>query len=116
MHPLTYPVICWSRVHEHFAVKDENVFLVLVYAYSNWVEVWPMTFATASKTIEKMRGVLAAYGLPETLACDNRPQFTSAKFADFLSANGVKHARIPPIMPHRTGRQNAWSRLSSELC
>lgn len=96
LHPWSYPAKCWSRVHVDFAVKDENVFLVLVDAYSKWVEVWPMTSTSASKTIEKIRGAFAAYGLPETLVSDNGPQFTSAEFADFLAANGVKHVRIPP--------------------
>lgn len=51
---------------------------------------------SATKTIEKIRGAFAAYGVPETLVSDNGPQFTSVEFADFLTANGVKHVRIPP--------------------
>lgn len=112
LHPWMYPTKCWSRVHVDFAVKDASVFLVLVDAYSKWVEVWPMASTSATKTIEKLRGTFAAYGLPETLVSDNGPQFTSAAFADFLSANGNTFAFLP-ITPHRMGRQNAWCRLSS---
>ncbi|KAL1466598.1 hypothetical protein MTO96_042621 [Rhipicephalus appendiculatus] len=55
-----------------------------------------MASTSASKAIEKFRATFAAYGLPETLVSDNGSQFTSAEFADFLSANGVKHVRTPP--------------------
>nr|XP_050031102.1 uncharacterized protein K02A2.6-like [Dermacentor andersoni] len=55
-----------------------------------------MSSTSAQKTLEKLRGAFAAYGLPEVLVSDNGPQFTSEEFAEFMSTNGVKHVRIPP--------------------
>ncbi|XP_042147449.1 uncharacterized protein K02A2.6-like [Ixodes scapularis] len=55
-----------------------------------------MSSTSTTKTLEKLRGAFSAYGLPEVLVSDNGPQFTSAEFADFMNANGVKHIRTPP--------------------
>lgn len=96
LHPWSYPARCWSRVHVDFASKGAHVFLVLIDSFSKWIEVWVMSSTSTTKTLEKLRGAFSAYGLPEVLVSDNGPQFTSAEFADFMNANGVKHIRTPP--------------------
>ncbi|XP_064469669.1 uncharacterized protein K02A2.6-like [Ornithodoros turicata] len=62
-----------------------------------------MSSTTATKTVEKLRTVFAAFGLPEVLVSDNGPPFLSAEFADFLSANGIVHKKIPPYHPASNG-------------
>lgn len=62
-----------------------------------------MTSTTASKTIEVLRGLFAAYGLPEECVSDNGPQFTSAEFQGFLKNNGVKQTLVPPYHPASNG-------------
>ncbi|XP_037526414.1 uncharacterized protein K02A2.6-like [Rhipicephalus sanguineus] len=71
-------------------------------AHSKWVEVFVMT-TTSEKTVEKLRGVFAAYGLPEEIVTDNGPQFTSQHFATFLSRNGIRHSKSPPYHPVSNG-------------
>lgn len=77
--------------------------MVLVDSFSKWVEVWAMSTTTAAKTIEKLRGAFAAYGLPEELVSDNEPQFVSQGFAEYLAVNKVKHTRTPPYHPASNG-------------
>ena len=43
------------------------------------------------------------YGLPEQLVSDNGPQFTSADFAGFMKANGIKHMRCAPYHASSNG-------------
>ncbi|XP_064459074.1 uncharacterized protein K02A2.6-like [Ornithodoros turicata] len=93
----------WQRVHVDFAYYSQQWFLVLVDAYSKWVDVLWMSSTTATKTVEKLRTVFATFGLPEVLVSDNGPQFLSAEFADFLSANGIVHKKIPPYHPASNG-------------
>ena len=51
----------------------------------------PMKSTTTEKTLEVLRNLFAAYGLPEQLVSDNSPQFTSSEFELCMRANGIKH-------------------------
>ncbi|XP_049268078.1 uncharacterized protein K02A2.6-like [Rhipicephalus sanguineus] len=101
--PWGWPTRRWQRVHLDFAQRDQHFFLVLMDAHSKWVEVFVMTTTTSEKTVEKLRGVFAAYGLPEEIVTDNGPQFTSQHFATFLSRNGIRHSKSPPYHPVSNG-------------
>lgn len=76
---------------------------MLVDAHSKWIEVFVMNSTSSEKTVEKLRSVFAAYGLPEEVVTDNGPQFTSADFELFLSRNGVLHSKSPPYHPASNG-------------
>ncbi|XP_049512447.1 uncharacterized protein K02A2.6-like [Dermacentor silvarum] len=62
-----------------------------------------MKSTTASKTVEKLRTVFAAFGLPEQIVTDNGPQFVSDEFAVFLRSNAVQHVKTPPYHPASNG-------------
>ena len=49
-------------------------FLIVVDAYSKWLEVTPMGSMTSLKTIEVLRSLFARYGIPEEVVSDNGPQ------------------------------------------
>lgn len=83
LQPWSYPTKCWQQIHLDFATKGRHVLLVLVDAFSKWIEIWPMSSTTASKTVEKLQTVFAAYGLPEVLVSDNGPQFVLRVFRFF---------------------------------
>ena len=44
-------------------------------AHSKWPEIIEMPSVTVSKTIDELRKLFAAYGLPEQVVTDNSPQF-----------------------------------------
>ena len=75
----------------------------MVDAHSKWPEVVEMQTTTAEKTIQVMRGMFAAYGLPEQVVSDNGPQFTSQEFAEFMKRNGIKHIKSTPYHPSTNG-------------
>ena len=79
------------------------MFLVVVDAHSKWPEVRELRVTTAAKTIEVLRQLFSAYGLPEQLVTDNGPQFTSEEFALFAKQNGIKHIRTSPYHPASNG-------------
>ena len=66
-----------------------------------------MMTTTAEKTIAELRRVFATHGLPEQLVSDNRAQFTSDIFQQFLKENGlnmsVQHLTIHPLMGRLKG-------------
>ena len=103
LYPWRWPTRVWQRVHIDFAEKDGNTFLGLVDSHSKWIEVAHMTSTSAKSTIDQLRVWFAAYGLPEEVVSDNRPQFIASEFVDFLKQNGVKQTLVPPYHPSSNG-------------
>lgn len=93
----------WERVHLDFAEDHKQMFLVVMDAYARWPEIIPMNTTTSAKTIEAMRNLFAAYGLPKEVVTDNGPQFVSQEFESFLTKNGVKHIKSPAYHPASNG-------------
>ena len=104
LNPWVWPSRPWSRVHIDFAGPlNGKTYLVIVDAYSKWPEVFEMASTTSAKTIDTLRHVFAAHGLPDQLVSDNGPQFTSDEFTQFLRRNGIKHVRTAPYHPSTNG-------------
>ena len=99
-----WPAQPWKRVHIDFAGPYQgSMFLVAVDAHSKWPEVHIMKETTTAKTIEILRKMFAAFGLPEQLVTDNGPQFVSEDFAAFTESNGIRHIRCAPYHPASNG-------------
>ena len=104
LHPWVWPERPWQRVHIDFAGPLKGkMYFVLVDAHSKWPEVVEMQTTTAEKTIQVLRRMFAAYGLPEQVVSDNGSQFTSQEFAEFMKRNGIKHIKSTPYHPSTNG-------------
>ena len=99
-----WPSTPWQRIHVDFAGPFMGkMFLVVIDAHSKWPEVVEMPSTTAQKTVDELRKLFSAYGLPEQLVSDNGPQFVAQEFGIFLKENGVKHIRCSPYHPSSNG-------------
>eukprot|EP00118_Oscarella_pearsei_P023940 m.294153 g.294153 ORF g.294153 m.294153 type:complete len:243 (+) comp40742_c0_seq65:3091-3819(+) len=100
LHPWAWPSGPFQRIHIDFAGPYlGQMFLVVVDAYSKWLEVTPMSGSTSFKTIRVLRELFARFGCPELLVSDNGTQFTSTEFEEFLAAAGVRHITSAPYHP-----------------
>ena len=100
----TWPVGPWKRLHIDFAGPFQGkMFLVVVDAYSKYLEVVPMNQATSLTTIAALRHLFSVFGLPEHLVSDNGSQFTSAEFKSFLKDNDILHTLTAPGHPATNG-------------
>ena len=107
LHPWEWPSRPWERVHIDYAGPFlGTMFLIMVDAYSKWLEVHPTRVTTLRATIEKLRATFATHGIPTTLVSDNGSNFCSEEFEDFLTKNGIHHRKIsvPPFVKW-TGRE-----------
>ncbi|XP_039215531.1 uncharacterized protein K02A2.6-like, partial [Crotalus tigris] len=105
----------WSRVHIDYAGPFQGqFFLVLVDSHSKWLEVLPVSSTTTAKTIQVLRGIFAAHGLPDVLVSDNGPQFTSSEFKAFLQANMIRHATSAPFHPSTNGMAECMVRITKD--
>lgn len=125
LHHWPVPTRRWQRLHIDFAQDtshqgQQRNMLLVVDAYSKWLEVFLMGSTTAEKTIERLRTLFARYGLAEEIVSDNGVQFTSGEFADFLKKNKIKHLRSPPYHAQSNGavercvqttKQSIWKQV-----
>lgn len=95
--------VFFERVHIDFFDKDGAKFLILVDAYSGWIEVWLMGKTDAASVINKLRTCFAQFGLARCLVADNGPPFQSSEFRSFLTNNGIKYLNSPPMNPMSNG-------------
>ena len=69
---------------------DNYMLLVVVGAFSKWIEVFPVKAASSVTTIGKLRALFATHGIPKSIVSDNGSPFTSSEMKEFLIAKGVK--------------------------
>jgi hypothetical protein len=96
----------FERIHIDFAGPFRNgaYFLIIVDAYSKWMDVDIMRTTTTEATIKVLRRFFSNYGIPFYLVSDNGPQFTSEAFKDFMKSNGIFHKRGAPYHPATNGQ------------
>ncbi|EZA51533.1 hypothetical protein X777_09780 [Ooceraea biroi] len=78
-------------------------FLVLVDAYTRWLEVHIMKNINSEKTIEKYREIFTTFGLPQVLVSNNGRTFIAKEFQYFLKQNGIFHKCTAPYNPATNG-------------
>ncbi len=105
IHPWEFPSKPWQRIHIDYAGPFMgNTFLIVIDAYSKWIECVPTSSSTsASTTINQLRRLFSMYGLPETLVSDNASAFVGEEFANFMSLNGIEHITSSPYHPAGNG-------------
>lgn len=76
--PWKYPDGPWERIHIDFLgpFKDKT-YLVIINAFSKWMEVIPMAKTTSYHTIEKIHEIFCRFGFPKVLVSDNSTQLCS---------------------------------------
>ena len=90
------------------------MFLVVVDAYSKWLDVHRMKSTASTATIEKLREMFATHGLPAVLVSDNGSNFNSSEFEEFMKKNGIKHIKVAPYHPASNGLAERAVRIFKE--
>lgn len=109
-HHWEYPKGPWERIHVDYAGPVAGkMLLVVVDAYSKWVEVKATNSTTTAATIAILDELFATYGAPVTVVSDNGTQFTASEFNEFLRMCGVKyHKRTAPYHPSTNGQAERY--------
>ena len=80
-----------------------KMFLIIVYAYSKWLEVVPVPTTNTAQTVRVLRQVFSTHGIPEIIVSDNGTAFTSSEFKIFTRQNGIRHITSAPYHPSTNG-------------
>ena len=104
LHPWEYPSSPWARINiDHAGPVMGKMFLVVIDAYSKWIDVEIVNSTSAVSTIIKLRSLFATYGIPVQLVSDNGSGFRSEEFKQFTTQNGIKHIFTSPYHPSSNG-------------
>ena len=58
LHPWEYPTSPWSQIHvDHAGPVWGHTLLIVMDAYSKWIDAMPVKSLSSGKTIEKLRHV-----------------------------------------------------------
>lgn len=104
LHPWEVPDKPWRRIHIDYAGPwMGRMFLILVDAYSKWIEAHAVSSSTSAVTIECLRKSFSQHGIPEIMVSDNGSCFTSEQFQGFAEKNGIRHITSAPYHPSSNG-------------
>ncbi|XP_046753091.1 uncharacterized protein K02A2.6-like [Diprion similis] len=104
LHPWSWPDAPNQRLHGDFLGPiDSQMYIVILDAFSKWLDVRPMSDITSKQTILVLKDYFTTWGLPVKLVTDNGPAFTSKEFMEFLVKYGVMHIRTAPYHPASNG-------------
>lgn len=107
-----YPPRPFYRIHADFLGPINNrLYLVVVDAYSKWVEAYSVTTTSSSMAIIKLQEFMARFGLPHTLVSDNDTAFTSQEFKSFCAVNGILHVTSPTYHPASNGQAESFVKI-----
>ena len=82
IHTWEWPKNSWDRVHVDYAGPIQgSMILVLIDAYSKWIEAHVVSSSTSEVTIEYLSQIFASHGLPKSIISDNGSCFTSDEFS-----------------------------------
>ena len=105
----------WSRLHiDHFFFEN-HTFLVVIDAYTKYIECLIVNSTSTSATIEGLREIFSRNGLPETIVSDNCSSFKSFEFKEFLKNNHIHHMNSPAYMPASNGQGEAAVKVIKNL-
>ncbi|XP_063361853.1 uncharacterized protein K02A2.6-like [Cydia amplana] len=94
----------WTRIHLDFLGPIRGkTYLIVVDAYSKWIEAIGMNGTSAAAVIRVLRELWSRFGIPKQVVSDNGPPYSSTEFKNFLSSNGVDQVLSAPYHPASNG-------------
>ena len=78
--------------------------LVVIDAFSRFIQVYPVKSTDATHTIEAMSTFITSFANPQKLVYDRGTFFKSTNFSSFLLEIGITHARRTKWSPRTNGK------------
>ncbi|KII63512.1 Pro-Pol polyprotein [Thelohanellus kitauei] len=87
----------WERLHIDFlAPLDDNYWLVIIDAFSMWMEIEPINSPNSANVIRILDSCFAHYVVPKTIVSDNGTCFTSEDYRLFCIKLKIKAIHTTP--------------------
>lgn len=96
----TFP---FERIHLDFFHFQGNTFLILVDAFSRWMEIKRMNGTNAQMLWRTLLPIFQVFGFPKEVVTDNGPPFGSQELQSFCESHHIKLTHTPPYHPASNG-------------
>ncbi|XP_077498038.1 uncharacterized protein LOC144108747 [Amblyomma americanum] len=84
-------------------------FLVVVDAYTKWLEIREMKQTTSAAVVDNLRSLFTTFGLPGKVVSDNRTPFVSAEILKFYRDSEISSVTSAPYHPATNGQaERTW--------
>ena len=103
----------WQTIAMDFGgpYPDGHYNLVVIDKQSRYPEVEQINSTAAKPTINKLRKIMATYGIPRRLESDGGPPFQSKEFAEFAEEMGFQHHVVTPEHARANGEVEAFMKM-----
>ena len=99
------PELPFQKICADFFEHDGHSYLTVLDRFSYWINVYHLpNTATTGSLLKHLRNLFTAYGVPEEIASDGGPQFTSGDCKSFLNSWGIHHRLSSAEYPQSNGR------------
>uniref|UniRef100_A0A8D8UQ59 Uncharacterized protein K02A2.6 n=1 Tax=Cacopsylla melanoneura TaxID=428564 RepID=A0A8D8UQ59_9HEMI len=89
-------------------------YLVIVDAFSKWVECLKLSSKTCHEVISKLKTLFAHFGIPEIIVSDNSP-FNSYEINTFAKNYGIQWQTSSPLFPSSNGQSERAVGICKDL-
>lgn len=99
-----WPNAVFERIHlDYLGPIHNKTYLVLIDAYSKWLECIEVPNLTATTLINKLQSIFTRFGLPQCIVSDNAKTFVSGEFSNYCAKYGIKQIFSPIYSPQSNG-------------
>lgn len=95
----------WVHIAVDFMgpLPSGHTLFVLVDYFSRFTEAIVMKQITAKRTVQAMHETFSRFGIPESIRCDNGPQFVSEEMRSYCNEYGISLRKTTPYWPQANG-------------
>jgi transposase InsO family protein len=102
--PTPLPDYPWQKVGSDLFELNGKPYLITVDYFSRYPEVTTLPSTSSLSVITALKSSFARYGIPEIVATDNGPQFSSQEFELFAREYNFHHqTSSPKVMARQKG-------------
>jgi hypothetical protein len=105
----------WKCIAVDLLHFENHNYLVAIDYYSKYLEISYLPKKTSAVVIDKVKALLARWGVPETIMSDNGPEFSSQEFTNFSRSYGFEHITSSPRYPQANGMAESGVKIAKSI-
>ncbi|XP_052797485.1 uncharacterized protein K02A2.6-like [Mya arenaria] len=113
--PLEIPDYPWQIIGTDLFTWENRNYLLIVDYYSRYFEVKELPNMKSTTVINRMKGIMARWGISEKVISDGGPCYISQEFADFAKEWDFNHQTISPYHSQSNGLAEKYVSVCKKL-
>jgi len=105
----------WQKMSTDLFQLTGQKYLVVMDHYLRFIEILSLVETTSQVVIQKLKSVVARWGIPEELISDNCTQFNSQQFDELKAKYGMKHTTSSPHYPQANSAADSGVQIAGRI-